>query len=145
MSSNPSSLLDPGAIAHQVVDALLPEYEPSPHQPRSTTTTTTATGATRSAPTMRPSSAGSDLLRLAAESAARLQSTNLCDDDLMKAVRAGKIPTDVTDSQAGMMALQARMDHISEMNKMMTSMMEATPQMKMGVIDNLPRRRGCGR
>jgi hypothetical protein len=25
MSSNPSSLLDPGAIGHQVVDALLPE------------------------------------------------------------------------------------------------------------------------
>jgi hypothetical protein len=62
---------------------------------------------------------------------------NLSDDDLMKAVREGKIPTDVTDSQAGMMALQARMDHISEMNKMMTSMMEAMHQMKMGVIENL--------
>ena len=61
----------------------------------------------------------------------------LSDDDLTKAVRDGKIPTDVTDSQAGMMALQERMNHISEMNQMMTSMMQAIHQMKMGVIENL--------
>ena len=61
----------------------------------------------------------------------------LSDDDLTKAVRDGKIPTDVTDSQAGMMALQERMNHISEMNQMMTSMIQAIHQMKMGVIENL--------
>jgi len=61
----------------------------------------------------------------------------LSDDDLTKAVREGKIPTDVTDSQAGMMALQERMNHISEMNQMMTSMMQAIHHMKMGVIENL--------
>jgi hypothetical protein len=61
----------------------------------------------------------------------------LSDDDFMKAIRDGKVPSEITDSNAGMMQLQARMSHISEMNQMMTSMMQSMHQMKMGVIDNL--------
>jgi hypothetical protein len=62
---------------------------------------------------------------------------NLSDDDFMSAIREGKVPSDVTNSQEGMLALQARMNHISEMNQMMTTMMQSMHQMKMGVIDNL--------
>ena len=36
-----------------------------------------------------------------------------------------------------MMQLQARMNQIGEMNQMMTSMVQALHQMKMGVIQNL--------
>ncbi len=61
----------------------------------------------------------------------------LSDDDLMKAVRAGKIPSEVTDSNDGMLELQARMNHISEMNQMMTTMMQSMHQMKMSVIENI--------
>jgi hypothetical protein len=61
----------------------------------------------------------------------------LSDDDFMKAIRDGKIPSEVTDSQAGMLALQARMNHISEMNQMMTTMMQSMHQMKMSVVENL--------
>jgi hypothetical protein len=61
----------------------------------------------------------------------------LSDDDLMKAVRDGKIPSDVTDSNDGMLELQARMNHISEMNQMMTTMMQSMHQMKMSVIENI--------
>jgi hypothetical protein len=62
---------------------------------------------------------------------------NLSDDDFMKAIRDGKIPSEVTDSQEGTLEVQARMNHISEMNQMMTTMMQSMHQMKMGVIDNL--------
>jgi hypothetical protein len=61
----------------------------------------------------------------------------LSDEDLTKAVLAGKIPSDVSDSQSAMLELQTRMNHISEMNQLMTSMMQAVHQMKMGVIGNL--------
>jgi hypothetical protein len=61
----------------------------------------------------------------------------LSDDALMQAVRDGKIPSAVTDSKAGMLELQARMDQISEMNQLMTTMMQSMHQMKMSVIENL--------
>jgi hypothetical protein len=46
---------------------------------------------------------------------------NLSGDDFMKAIRDGKIPREVSGSKAGMLALQTRMDHINEMNRLMTS------------------------
>jgi len=111
-----------------------------------TVTTTTTTSGRSSTPESAPSakaSAGASSTAAAKPSSgdpstlSKDKFMNLSDDDLMKALRDGKVPPDVTDSQAGMMTLQARMDHISEMNKMMTSMMEAMHQMKMGVIENL--------
>ncbi|MDB4980863.1 MAG: hypothetical protein JWM82_1615 [Myxococcales bacterium] len=55
----------------------------------------------------------------------------------MGAVRAGNIPAAVSDSPAAMMALQARMNHISEMNQLMTSMITALHQMQMSIIQNV--------
>ena len=65
------------------------------------------------------------------------QFMNLSDKDFMNAVRDGKIPKEVTDDPAAMLALQARMQHITEMNQLMTSMMQALHQMRMSIIQNV--------
>jgi hypothetical protein len=116
-----------------------------------TTTTTTAPGG--QAPATGPASesksgAGHFLSSSGAESSSKSSSVDpstlskdnfmkLSDDDLMKAVRDGKVPSEVTDSNEGMLELQARMNHISEMNQMMTTMMQSMHQVKMSVIENL--------
>ena len=61
----------------------------------------------------------------------------LPDDALMRAVSAGQIPKEISDSPSGMLALQARMQHITEMNQLMTSMMQALHQMRMAIIQNV--------
>lgn len=61
----------------------------------------------------------------------------LSDDALMKAVSAGQIPKEISDSPSNMLALQARMQHITEMNQLMTSMMQALHQMRMAIIQNV--------
>jgi hypothetical protein len=58
-------------------------------------------------------------------------------DDLMKAVRDGKIPDEIKDSPTEMRRLQAKMDQITEMNNLMTSMLQALHQMKMSIIQNV--------
>ena len=55
----------------------------------------------------------------------------------MKAVRDGKIPSDVGDSNEAMLELQTRMNHISEMNKMMTTMLQSMHDMQMSIAENL--------
>jgi hypothetical protein len=59
------------------------------------------------------------------------------DEAFMKAVRDGKIPKEISDSPAAMQAMQARMNQISEMNQLMTSMIQAMHQMQMAVIQNV--------
>jgi hypothetical protein len=61
----------------------------------------------------------------------------LSDGDFMKALRDGKIPSEVTDSKEGMLQVQTRMNHITEMNQLMTSMLQALHQMSMSVIQNV--------
>src|SRR5262249_30876122 len=62
---------------------------------------------------------------------------SLGNDAFMQAVIAGKIPKEITDSPAAMQSLQARMNNISEMNQLMTSMINAVHQMEMSVIQNV--------
>lgn len=61
----------------------------------------------------------------------------LPDDAFMSAIREGKIPKEIAESKDGMLALQARMTQITEMNQLMTSMLQAIHQLRMGVIQNL--------
>jgi hypothetical protein len=61
----------------------------------------------------------------------------LADDAFMSAIRDGKIPKEIADSKDGMLSLQARMTQITEMNQLMTSMLQAIHQMRMGVVQNL--------
>jgi hypothetical protein len=55
----------------------------------------------------------------------------------MQAVTSGKIPDDVANSQSAMMAVQARMNQINQMNQLVTGMMAAMHQMEMSIIQNI--------
>jgi hypothetical protein len=107
---------------------------PPPPKPQAAAAPSTApSGATSSAaPSAKPSGQAPDPSTLSKDAF-----LSLSDDDLVNAVRDGKVPQEVTDSQAGMLALQTRLDHISEMNQMMTTMMQSIHQMKMSVIANI--------
>ncbi|HVZ74691.1 MAG TPA: hypothetical protein VHJ20_20050 [Polyangia bacterium] len=61
----------------------------------------------------------------------------LGNDAFMQAVKDGKIPKEISDSPAAMQSLQARMNSISEMNQLMTSMLTALHQMEMSIIQNV--------
>ncbi len=58
-------------------------------------------------------------------------------DQFMQAVTSGKIPPDVANNQAAMMEVQARMNQITQMNQLVTSMMAAMHQMQMSIIQNI--------
>jgi len=55
----------------------------------------------------------------------------------MAAVREGKIPDDVIKDPKAMLAIQQRINHIGEMTKLMTSMMQALHDMQMSIIQNV--------
>jgi hypothetical protein len=58
-------------------------------------------------------------------------------DQFMQAVTSGKIPPDVANNQSAMMEVQARMNQITQMNQLVTSMMAAMHQMQMSIIQNI--------
>jgi hypothetical protein len=104
-------------------------YEPSPPPTwRALAVQPTATAAARgtaAAPTADPAALSKSSF------------LNLSDDALMAAIRDGRVPKEIADSKDGMLALQARMTQITEMNQLMTSMLQAIHQMRMGVIQNV--------
>ncbi len=61
----------------------------------------------------------------------------LSPDQFMQAVTSGKIPPDVANSQSAMMQVQAKMNQITQMNQLVTSMMSAMHQMEMSIIQNI--------
>ncbi len=61
----------------------------------------------------------------------------MSDADFMAAVREGKIPDDVIKDPKAMLAIQQRINHIGEMTKLMTSMMQALHDMQMSIIQNV--------
>jgi hypothetical protein len=58
-------------------------------------------------------------------------------DQFMQAVTSGQIPPDVANNQSAMMQVQARMNSITQMNQLVTSMMSAMHQMQMSIIQNI--------
>jgi hypothetical protein len=58
-------------------------------------------------------------------------------DQFLQAVTSGKIPDSVANSQSAMMAVQARMNQITQMNQLVTGMMAAMHQMEMSIIQNI--------
>lgn len=56
------------------------------------------------------------------------------DDQLLQAIRQGRIPQDVVESREGMLRLQQRMNDIQQMNALMTNMLRAMHEMEMEVI-----------
>jgi hypothetical protein len=57
--------------------------------------------------------------------------------DFMNAVRNGQIPDSVMNDPKAMMMIQDRMNQITQMNQLMTSMMQAMHQMEMSIIQNI--------
>lgn len=61
----------------------------------------------------------------------------LSDTELMNAVKTRRIPDSVKKDAAQMAALQARIHEITEMNQLITQMLNAMHQMSMAVIQNV--------
>jgi hypothetical protein len=61
----------------------------------------------------------------------------LSPDQFMQAVTSGNIPPDVANNPAAMTQIQARMNQITQMNQLVTSMMAAMHQMQMSIIQNI--------
>ena len=61
----------------------------------------------------------------------------LSPDQFMQAVTSGKIPADVANNPSAMTQIQARMNQITQMNQLVTSMMAAMHQMQMSIIQNI--------
>lgn len=93
----------------------------------SSTTTKSSTSKSSSSSSTKKSETPTSLAKL----------TKMSDGDFMNAVRNGKIPDEVLNDPKAMMAIQARMNHISEMTKLMTSMMQALHDMQMSIIQNV--------
>jgi hypothetical protein len=55
----------------------------------------------------------------------------------MDAVSNGRISPDIAKDPAAMMAIQQRMNDITQMNNLMTAMMRAMHDMQMAVIQNI--------
>ena len=55
----------------------------------------------------------------------------------MDAISNGRISPDLAKDPAAMMAIQQRMNDITQMNNLMTAMMRAMHDMQMAVIQNI--------
>jgi hypothetical protein len=65
------------------------------------------------------------------------QLLGMSDADFMNTIRNGKIPDSVTKDPSAMLAIQDRMNRITQMNQLMTSMLQAMHQMQMAIIQNV--------
>jgi hypothetical protein len=131
-----------------------PEWRGSPTTPPPSTTTdppaasappassptinTAAPAATSTAPTpvadAPPSAAGSTSGQTISSLA---QFNSMSDSAVRDAVIHGRISPELAKDQTAMMAIQQRMNAISEMNNLMTNMMKALHDMQMAVIQNV--------
>jgi hypothetical protein len=62
---------------------------------------------------------------------------SMSNDQFMQAVTSGNIPPDVANNPSAMAEIQARMNQITQMNQLVTSMMAAMHQMQMAIIQNI--------
>jgi hypothetical protein len=65
------------------------------------------------------------------------QLQGMSDSAVRDAVINGRISPEVAKDQTAMMAVQQRMNAISEMNNLMTAMMKAVHDMQMAIIQNI--------
>jgi hypothetical protein len=61
----------------------------------------------------------------------------MSDGEFMQAVVKGKIPDEILSDPKAMMQIQTRLNHISEMTRLMSSMMQALHDIQMNVIQNV--------
>jgi len=65
------------------------------------------------------------------------QLQGMSDSAFMDAVRNGRISPDVAKDPTAMMAIQERMNDITQMNNLMTAMMRAIHDMQMAIVQNI--------
>ena len=65
------------------------------------------------------------------------QLNSMSDSAIRDAVIHGRISPELAKDQTAMMAIQQRMNAISEMNNLMTNMMKALHDMQMAVVQNI--------
>lgn len=143
-SSPPASFFSKLHVAH------MQDQKSTTQSSTTTTTTTTSTGpsqadASGQAPPTSASSAppaSSASASKASDSASSGGSSDgvkkllaMSNDDLQRAVANGNIPKDLSNSD--MLALQTRMNQISQMNQLMTQMISAMHDMQMAVARNI--------
>lgn len=101
-----------------------------------TSATTGASGAAGTAPSDASSSASKGAASTGTPSSLS-DLMALSPDQFMQAVTSGKIPADVANNPSAMTQIQARMNQITQMNQLVTSMMAAMHQMQMSIIQNI--------
>ncbi len=141
---------EPATSARRPRDPAAPTTAPPPRHDRPRTSPATQRRSSPSAPDASSSRAAlpapraraplqraapRELLERAAEGPRR--SDGDVADQFMKAVTSGKIPADVANNQSAMMQIQARMNQITQMNELVTTMMEAMHEMQMAIIQNI--------
>jgi hypothetical protein len=103
----------------------------------SSSSTSSASATAASASGASASTSGSEGAGSAAVPSSLSDLMALSPDQFMQAVTSGKIPPDVANNPGAMTQIQARMDQITQMNQLVTSMMAAMHQMQMAVIQNI--------
>jgi len=104
------------------------------------TASASSSGSASAAPTASSGSTSTSASGTSASAAAPADLASLMalsPDQFMQAVTSGKIPPDVANDQSAMMQVQARMNQITQMNQLVTSMMAAAHQMQMSIIQNI--------
>jgi hypothetical protein len=102
-----------------------------------TTATTTAVSGTTSTATPAVSPTGTAAAGSAAAPSSLSSLMSMSNDQFMQAVTSGNIPADVANNPSAMAEIQARMNQITQMNQLVTSMMAAMHQMQMAIIQNI--------
>jgi hypothetical protein len=104
----------------------------------STSTTSTKKKATSAAAKKDPADSSKKAEeKKPATGTAAAKLSKMSDDELMKMVRNGTIPDDILDDKKAMLALQNRIQHITEMTKLMTQLMQAFHEIQMSVLHNV--------
>jgi len=102
----------------------------SPAPAASTPASTPAASSAPAAPFNGAPAAGETISSLA-------QFNSMSDSAVRDAVIHGRISPEIAKDQTAMMAIQQRMNAISEMNNLMTNMMKALHDMQMAVVQNI--------
>src|SRR5262245_27440254 len=126
MSSSSSSSAAPATSAPAA-------STPAASTPATSTPASTPAASTPAASTTKPAASASTGQTIS--SMAQLDS--MSDSAIRDAVIHGRISPEIAKDQGAMMAIQQRMQAISEMNNLMTAMMRALHDMQMAIIQNI--------
>jgi hypothetical protein len=125
-SSTPAASATPASSAPASSPSAAPASSaPASSAPASSAPASSTSGASSAAP-----SSGETISSMA-------QLNTMSDSAIRDAVIHGRISPDLAKDQTAMMAIQQRMNAISEMNNLMTNMMRALHDMQMAVIQNI--------